>query len=143
MLTGRVGATCDDKMQAQRKHDDTVNTMLRENNDPPGSLNLAAFRLYKRPWATPLQRKLERPETGSLIRPNRGFLPPFCEFFDGCTSASFEAGEHEAAPAKACKGLFLKQAKQPRKVRDSIINLGPTGRHRAFQLRSHSQWPHK
>lgn len=45
MLTGRVGATCDDKMQAQRKHDDTVNTMLRENNDPPGSLNLAAFRL--------------------------------------------------------------------------------------------------
>jgi len=71
------------------------------------------------------------------LEPHQAELMPFCPhsvrkfFLDGCTSASFEGLEkHEAAGAKVSNELF---PKQPKKVRDSVIKVGPTGRRRAFQ----------
>ena len=46
-------------------------------------------------------------------------------------------GEHVVARAEASKELSPKRAKQAKKVWNSVINVGPTGRHRAIQLYEH------
>src|SRR5258707_276397 len=73
------------------------------------------------------KRKRERPETGASSGRTDAFCPHSVRkfFLDGCTSASFEGLEkHEAAGAKVRNELF---PKKPKKVRDSVIKVGPRG----------------